>query len=280
MLIGYTTWGMPNVPIDTALAHLAKLGFDAVELTVLPNYTTALANLTEEELHRIKQMYRRHKLFMPAIAAHRSLLDENPEGHKANTDILMQAIDLCSEWSDGAGHPVMDTVLGGVPEDWDTKHDFILERVWELTHYAASRDVVVGLEAHIGAALDTAEKAVQIVQEINSPHLRLNFDISHFDIIGMSIEEAVRLMAPYAAHTHVKDQRGRVPKYEFMIPGEGDFDFVAYLKAMDKAGYTGSITAEVSGMVQNRPGYDPLAGAELCYRTLDRAFRESGVKRG
>jgi sugar phosphate isomerase/epimerase len=77
----------------------------------------------------------------------------------------------------------------------------------------------------------------------------------------------------------VKDQRGRVPDFEFLIPGEGPFDFVEYLEEMHKAGYEGYITAEVSMAVQRRPDYDPLAAAELCYRTLDRAFQEAGIER-
>lgn len=280
MLIGYTTWGMPDVPVDTALPFLAETGFDAVELTVLPGYTTALETLTHAERRRIKKRYDQYGLFMPAIAAHRSLLDENPERHKENMGILTGAIDLCAEWADGAGHPVMDTVLGGRPEDWASKQDFILSRVWDLVNYATSRGVVIGMEAHVGAALDTAEKSVALVEAIGSPYLRLNFDISHFDILGMPLEKAVSMMAPYAAHTHVKDQRGQAPDFEFLIPGEGDFDFVAYLKAMNRAGYTGSVTAEVSYMVQKRPDYDPMAAAKRCYDTLERAFREAGVERG
>ena len=279
MQIGYTTWGMPKVPVDTALPFLAEQGFDAVELTVLPRYTTAIDTLTPSERKRIKNLYNQYGLAMPAIAAHRSLLDENPDGHGENMHVLTQAVDLCAEWADGTGRPVLDTVLGGNPDDWYTKRDFIIERVWALIHYAEDKGVVIGLEAHTGAALDTVEKAVDLIQTIDSPYMKHNFDISHFDIMGIPTEESVRLMAPDAAHTHVKDQRGRVPDFEFLIPGEGDFDYVAYLLAMHKAGYTGSITAEVSGMVQSRPDYDPMAAAAMCYQTLDKAFRESGVPR-
>ncbi|RME55855.1 MAG: sugar phosphate isomerase/epimerase, partial [Caldilineae bacterium] len=35
MKLGYSTWGMPTVPVDVALRHLADLGYDGVELTVL-----------------------------------------------------------------------------------------------------------------------------------------------------------------------------------------------------------------------------------------------------
>ncbi len=279
MQIGYTTWGMPAVPVDRALSFLSEQGFDAVELTVLPNYTTAVDRLDAEERRRIRKLFTRYGLAMPAVAAHRSLLDEDPGAHRENMGVLKQAVGLCAEWNDGRGMPVLDTVLGGVPEDWEPRLDFIFERVRELVDYAESRGVVIGVEAHVGSALDTAEKSVQLVESIDSPNLGLNFDISHFDVLGMSIDETVRLMAPHAVHTHVKDQRGRAPDYEFLVPGEGDFDFAAYLRAMHAAGYRGSITAEVSYMVQKRPDYDPFEAAALCYRTLEKAFTEAEVPR-
>lgn len=279
MQIGYTTWGMPQVPVGQALSFLNDVGFDAVELTVLPNYTTAVDGLDAGERRRIKTLCSGYGLSMPAVAAHRSLLDEDPDAHRENMRVLKRAVDLCAEWSDGRGAPALDTVLGGAPEDWEPRQDFIFERVRELLDYAAARNVVIGMEAHVGSALDTAEKSVQLVEAMGSPYLGLNFDISHFDVLGMPIDEAVRLMAPHTVHTHVKDQRGRVPDYEFLVPGEGDFDFAAYLRAMHAAGYEGSITAEVSHMVQRRPDYDPFEAAALCYRTLEQAFAEADVPR-
>ena len=70
-----------------------------------------------------------------------------------------------------------------------------------------------------------------------------------------------------------------MPNYQFLIPGEGEFDYVAYLHAMDAEGYDDYITAEISIMVQRRPNYDPLAAAEQTYRVLARAFEEAGISR-
>ena len=68
------------------------------------------------------------------------------------------------------------------------------------------------------------------------------------------------------------------PNHQFLIPGEGEFDYVAYLRAMRAHGYTGFITAEISNMVWlRRPGYDPLAAAEQTYQTLARAFDQAGI---
>ncbi len=135
------------------------------------------------------------------------------------------------------------------------------------------------MEPHVGGLVDTPERMIAILQKIDSPNLRVNFDISHFDVLGMTIEESVRALIPYTVHTHVKDQRGRYPNHEFLTPGEGSFDYVTYLCTMQKYGYAGFINAEVSVMRQRQPGYDPLAAATLSYVTLSKAFDEAGIER-
>ena len=149
-----------------------------------------------------------------------------------------------------------------------------------MVEYCAAREVVLALEPHVGDGLESPQKVAELIEKVDSPYCKLNFDISHFDIQGFSTEETVSALGPHSAHTHVKDQRGRVPDFEFLIPGEGPFDFVEYLRAMERVGYGGYITAEVSMAVQRRPDYDPLAAAELCYQTLAGAFREAGIVRG
>ena len=95
----------------------------------------------------------------------------------------------------------------------------------------------------------------------------------------MPTAESVAALAQHTVHTHVKDQRGRAPDFEFLIPGEGDFDYVEYLDAMKAAGYDDYITVEVSMMVQQREDYDPLGAAGLAYRTLEEAFEASAAER-
>jgi inosose dehydratase len=154
-----------------------------------------------------------------------------------------------------------------------------VERTSELVEYAQSRGVTIAMEPHVGAIIDTPDKMIELLKLVGSPNLKVNFDISHFDIVGMTIEETVAALAPHAVHAHIKDQRGRYPNFEFLIPGEGNFDYVTYLQAMQTHGYDGFITAEVSMMVQCRKNYNPLMAAVLSYEALSRAFIEAGVNR-
>ena len=56
MKIGYCTWGMPTVPVDTMIPFLAEAGYDGIELTVIPGYTTEISLLDGDERRRIARM--------------------------------------------------------------------------------------------------------------------------------------------------------------------------------------------------------------------------------
>ncbi len=279
MKLGYSTWGMPTVPIDTAISHIADLGFDGIELTIIQRFTTELSTLDVAERKRIATMLKQYNLALPAIAAHSNLMDVHAESHEKNMWRLKGGVDLAVELAQGDELPAVNTTTGGKPDQWDTKKDFLVERVGKLVDYATSRGVTIAMEPHIGAIIDTPAKVLELLEIINSPYLKVNFDISHFDIVGMSTEETVSALAAVSIHTHVKDQRGIAPDFEFLIPGEGTFDYVGYLKLMQEHGYNGFITAEVSFMVQARKDYDPLAAATLTYQTLSKAFIDAGIER-
>lgn len=279
MQLGYMTWGMPTVPVDVALRHLADLGYDGVELTVIPGYTTELSTLDSAERRRIAELLKRYNLALPAVAGHTPLLTNTAEEWAQNLDRLKRTADLCADWATADGTPDLDTTVGGKPGEWEARKELLIERIHELADYTESRGVTLAVEHHVHSILDTPAITVELLQTVNRESVKTNFDISHFNVIGVPIEESVAALAPFTSHTHVKDERGTVPDFEFLIPGEGEFDYVTYLKAMRRHGYEGFITAEVSIMVQRRPNYDPLAAATQTYEVLSRAFQEAGIER-
>jgi sugar phosphate isomerase/epimerase len=278
MKIGYCTWGMPTVPVDEMIPFLARTGYAGIELTVIPGYTTDLALLDGAERRRIARMLKDHNLELPAIAAQTSMIDRDPEIAARHWKRLTDAVDLATEWAIGDAPPAVDTTIGGKPEQWDELFPLVVERMAALVRYGEQRGVVIAAEPHVSTLLDTTERVLALLEAIPSPFLKLNFDISHFNVQGIPISESVPALAPHTIHTHVKDERGVVPDYQFLIPGEGEFNYVEYLHAMRAAGYDGYITAEISIMVQKRPGYDPFAAAEQTFRVLSSAFAEAGLR--
>ena len=99
MKLGYSTWGMPTVPIDVIIPHLARLGYDGVELTVIPGYSIGLDTLGPAERQRILGLLRQYDLALPAIAGHRSLMAEDVDEHTENMRRLKGTVDLAVDWA-------------------------------------------------------------------------------------------------------------------------------------------------------------------------------------
>ena len=279
MSLSYSTWGMPDVPIVTAVAHCAGLGFDGLELTVCPGWTTEGTALTREQRREIKQLYRDHGLALGGLCANTELLDDDPAAHAANIDRFRAYLDLAAELQDSDEPLSVSTTSGGNTADWDRVKQRLVDQFGELAEYAAQAGVIVSMEPHVAAALSLPDQVLWLLDQIDSPAIGIHFDISHFNVQGLDMEEVVAQLAPKSVHTHVKDERGVVPDFEFLIPGEGDMNYPRYLRAMDRAGYDGHIVVEVSKMVQARPDYDPLAAATQSYAVLSAAFAEAGVDR-
>ena len=280
MRLCYSTWSMQKPGVDDIVTNLAAMGYDSIELTVIPGWSTELDTLDKTERKRIRQLLDDHGLALPAIAGHRPLLALDPDEHVENWRRLTGAIDLCVDWAGPDGPPSLDTTAGaGHDRKWDDCKDLLVERLTRLCDYAKERGVTVGIEPHVSDLLETPERTRELLSLVNHPSLKVTFDISHFNVQGIPIEHSVELMAPVACFTHIKDESGRVPDFQFLIPGEGDFDYVRYLRAMHRAGWTGDIGIEISLMVQRRPNYDPWSAARQSYAVVSKAFEEAGVPR-
>jgi inosose dehydratase len=268
---------MRDAEIDRIVPGIAAIGYQGLELAVTPRFPTDLGKLDAPKRRHIARLLGAHKLALTAVAAHTSMCEEDPAKHASNMKRLRDAIDLAAELAGDDPQPIMASLVGGREDMWDTHREAVAQRVHALGEYAASRGVVLAVEPHSGTILDLPHKAAWLLETVNHPSVRLNFDISHFIIRGIEIEECVPVMAPWAVHTHVKDQRGLYPHHEFLTPGAGPFDFARCLTALHQAGYTGFIGIEVSFMVQNNPRYDPWVDAALGYYALRHAFGRSGV---
>jgi inosose dehydratase len=279
MSLSYSTWSTQKTPIDVIVAHCAKLGFDGLELTVIPGWPTDAAMLTSADRRRIRALYDEHDLELCGVTGNTPLLATDPAEHAANMARYKSYLDLTAELQRPGEHLAVSTTSSGKKEQWEEVKHRLVDIFGELAAHAHQRGVIVGMEPHVGSALHLPDQVLWLLDQVNSPGLRVHFDISHFNVQGLDMEDVIAKIAPHSVHTHVKDERGVEPSYEFLIPGEGECDYGRYLRAMEKAGYTGHITVEISLMVQRRPDYDALAAADQSYRVLAKAFEDAGIQR-
>jgi sugar phosphate isomerase/epimerase len=312
MRIGYNTWSMATVPYETFIPALNDIGFTAIAISVVPGYPIggrmvenagALDRLTADDRKRITQAFRERDLKLPSVIGNQSLVEADATQALSR---LRDAIDLCVDLAIDGEVPTLNTGTGGRSGDLDDQHtcQMIVDRLGTLAEYAAKRGVTVCIEPHVSAPVHTVEGAEWLVRTIDSPALRLDFDVSHFEVVGVPTEESVTRLTPLAAAAEIKDQHyrvigdgasgdgwgvagngtgraftpdGREVEYQFLLAGEGSFDLPRYLQLMQAQGFSAPIAFEASVQCQARPGYDALSAAASIYAWMAEGWRRAGI---
>jgi sugar phosphate isomerase/epimerase len=277
MKLGFSGWAMRELPVEQQIAIVREAGYASMALVSGPGFGVDAVTADAAERKRIRRLLDEAGLELSAVCGHATQLDPDPEKRAANADRIRATVDLAADLAEPSGPPCVVSMGYGTPETYEQDRELLAERFGDLARHAVSRGVVIALEPHVGQAFDQPEKIVWLMDRIDSPGYRLNLDNSHFECMGRDLDEYIPLLIPYSVHTELKDQRGRYPNHEFLVPGEGDFDYARYLSAMEKVGYDGCVTIEISVMVQRRPGYDPAEVARRSFATLTAAERDSGV---
>ncbi|MCC6178876.1 MAG: sugar phosphate isomerase/epimerase [Chloroflexi bacterium] len=277
MKLGFSAWAMRERPVDEQIAIVRDAGYASICLVSGPTFSLDAMQAGTAERQRIRRLLDEAGLELSAVAGHANLLEPDEVQRAANVDRVKATLDLAADLAGPSGPPPVICMGYGKPERYEDERHRLALAFGELARHAAAQDGVLALEPHVGQMMDAPEKVIWLMEAVNSPHFRLNLDNSHFEVMGRDLDDYLPLLIPYSVHTDLKDQRGRFPDHEFLVPGEGDFDYARYLRAMDRAGYTGCITVEISVMVQRRPSYDPAEVARRSFATLVAAEQAAGV---
>jgi sugar phosphate isomerase/epimerase len=288
--LGYNTWSMPTLSFREAVTHCARLGFDSVEVTVAEGWRTDVLNLAPGSAAEWRQIVGDAGIAITSLTANAPVIADGAIWGAAR-ERLTKSLDLAAELqapgqrmpiSLTASRPSIDPgslAPAKSEESWERDRGIVVDRFGELASIAKRLGARVALEPHVWTVVCNSERALQVLDQVADDALGLNLDISHFAVQGLAIAEVVRALARRAIACEVKDQRGIEPNFEFLIPGEGDFDYVAFLREMAAARYTGSVSVEISVLRQRIPGYDPYEAARQSYATLSKAFEAAGVAR-
>ncbi len=91
---------------------------------------------------------------------------------------------------------------------------------------------------HKGYYLDHSKPAFDLVREINSPNIKVLYDIYHMQIMEGNIIETLRNNIDAIGYVHIADVPGRNQ------PGTGELNFTNIFKALRETGYQGYVGFE------------------------------------
>jgi sugar phosphate isomerase/epimerase len=273
----FSLYATRRLTLDAALEACAKIGYDAVELALMPTWPAEPKRLGKDERRRLRDRLRHLRLGLPALMENLPL-HGNEQTQRDNLARLQAAFDLGQELSPEAP-PLIETILGGGVNDWDKLRRQFADRLGAWARLAEKHKTIIAVKPHRSNAMNLPSQALWLLEQVKSPWIKLAYDYSHFQHRDLSIADTVKQLLPHTRFVHVKDTRLEKGRAVFVLPGDGGVDYPQLLRAIRAADYRGAICVEVSGQVQNQKGYDALAAARRSYENVAPAFAKAEIRR-
>ena len=218
-----------------ALEGIAAAGFHYVELSAVRGWTEHVPLAADDKmLGNIHRMLHKLNLIPISLSGHSDLTT------KPGLEDGKKAIDLCARM----GIEIMNTAIGGHYSEEEDEAGFMVN-IHELADYAAVRDVAIGLEIH-GIITGTGQLAAPVIEKIDRPNVRINYDTANCEFWGgVEAEADLPYALPYLVHCHLKDTVGGYRVWDFPAIGKGQVNFKKLLKILKKGDYKGPFTVEI-----------------------------------
>ena len=270
-------YGMQSYKVDEAIRLIAGLKYDAIELTVMPDWDSSPEKLTGERRDAVRRMLADTGLTLTSLMENLTPSAADAD-HQKTLERLKLAADLGRDLSPDSP-PLIQTVLGG--GDWNEKKELFRDRLGDWRRIAESTKTIIAIKPHRSGAMSQPDQAVWLLEQLgSSPWMGMIYDYSHYAMRGLSVTETVKTAFPTTVQIVVKDVAKKGDQFEFALPGEANtFDHAEILTAFYKSGYRHSVCCEVSSQVFRRSGYDAAVAAKACYDFMSRVFEKAGVSR-
>lgn len=172
---------------------------------------------------------------------------------------------------------VMSWTDGGLPEEeWAA---LAIDRMRRLARRAELLGVELLHENCTGWAGSDADRTLRMLAEVDSPALRVLFDIGNGVPYGYDAHALLTRLLPHVAHVHVKDALpgDRPGEAVYTLPGEGAARVADCVRLLEDHGYRGAYSLEPHLAVVPHAGIRPAGGDDPALPFVRAARRLAGL---
>jgi len=229
--------GALKQPWERLFDVAAKIGFEGVELGVRKDYEDTKLWDVQGRL-TLKKLSETCNIPIASICLHVywqiSFASSEESVRKKAVDIARSAAAIASEI--GAKNLLLPlTQPTEMPPE--KARELWIQGIKSCVKSAENHEVIYALENVNRPFAKTGEQLASIVDEINSPFVKVYYDPANAVRAGLNPLEDVEILGKRISQVHIKDPPGK-------YLGEGKVDLPSILKALKDAGYNGWLILE------------------------------------
>jgi len=246
---------------EETLKQAKAAGYEAIELVIRDGWDISL-DTPKDKLREMAEAAADMGIELSSVC---------PQVRKAPKDIMtndeaiwresQQTIIRCMEVANGLGIDTMLLTLGALTPDlyYNEAYANSLKALQLLAPTAEKLNVKLAIEYVWNKFLLSPMEFARFCADVGSPYVGFFFDTGNMVIFGYP-EHWIRICGPYLMKVHFKDFKRK--GYQWTPLLEGDVDFAAVMRELDRIGYDDVLLSEVD------PGTAPLESTAEAIRKI------------
>ena len=241
MQLGVSTWVWTSpattAVLETLLPHIARVGFDVIELPI--------EEVGQFDVARVGELARAHGLevsICAVIGPGRDLL--LPGEAERGIAYLRSCIDVAQALGSptvaGPFYSAVGRCWRSTPAERERDVEQVARTLRSLGEYAADHGVVLGVETlnrFETSFLNTTAQALELIDRVDHPAVGVALDLFHLGIEEKNVADALRAAGPRLVHLQVaENDRG--------TPGTGSLPWREVADALREIQYSGRVVIE------------------------------------
>src|SRR5262249_2780968 len=231
-----------KLPLDAALARIARLGFRHVDILSIDGWvhvnTRDLAERGERTTARVDRLLAEAGLVPMATNS-----GVSPQLHHRSPEVTaarLREVEALVRWMNHLGIGVAATQprQGDPARPWEEVLADCVATLREQFDAGRRSGVRFGLELHVNSPFETPEQARRLLEVM--PAVTFVYDPTHAVCHGLDVRETEWVM-DHAVHVHLRDA---APGHLQTAYGEGAVDFAWVLARLRDRGYPGHFSIE------------------------------------
>lgn len=219
----------------TQISALTRLGWSAIELRTVHGAT--IADLDEQRFAELTGALRVSGLRVVGVA---SRIGGWARPITGSFDLDLAELEVLASRCAALG--TRHVRIMSYPNDGLTEREWqrrAIDRIRVLVRRAEQAGLVLWHENCSGWAGADAERMLRLIEDVDSPALRLLFDTGNGVAHGYHAYDLLTAIAPHVAHVHVKDVDGDTAAPRYVPPGAGRARVADCLRLLLRSGYRG-----------------------------------------
>jgi sugar phosphate isomerase/epimerase len=231
-----------KMEISACLERISKTGYSGIDVSGTNGKSSDPNSFDQQRRSLTRKTAEKLSLKLEAVITHAQLTDTLSNPNRNRLD-LKGSVDLAAD----IGADVVTFHMGGYHESVakNTLWRQVVDVIRAAADYGAARHVRLAVDGIWPTWIDDSPATLnKLFDDVDHMNFGVNFDPCYLTLMGIDPVRFAKQFRTRIFHGHLKDHKGKYPKWTHLIPGQGEMNYGPVFRSLAEIKFDAAVAVE------------------------------------